>query len=70
MRYLQGYVKRVELAAAGQQLKTEKSEKLKTLKKEMDEITKLRTEAQTKMDEKGNLATEAKKKHEDAWEGN
>ncbi|VBB26461.1 unnamed protein product [Acanthocheilonema viteae] len=64
----QGFVKRMELAAAGQQLKTEKSEQLKTLKKQMDEITKLRTDAQTKMDEKANLAAEAKKKHEKAWE--
>ncbi|VDK75677.1 unnamed protein product [Litomosoides sigmodontis] len=64
----QGYVKRMELAAAGQQLKTEKSEKLKTLKKEMDEITKLRIDARTKMDEKSNLAAEARKKHEESWE--
>lgn len=60
----------MELVAAGQQLKTEKLEKLRILKKEMDEITKLKTVAQTKMDEKDNLAAEAKKKHEEAWEGN
>uniref|UniRef100_A0A0R3RX96 Glucosidase 2 subunit beta n=1 Tax=Elaeophora elaphi TaxID=1147741 RepID=A0A0R3RX96_9BILA len=64
----QGFLKRVELATVGQKLKTEKSEKLKTLKVAMDKIAKLRTDAQTKMDEKANLAAEAKKKHEEAWE--
>ncbi|VDM06779.1 unnamed protein product [Wuchereria bancrofti] len=64
----QGFVKRTELVAAGQQLKIEKLEKLKALKKEMDEITKLRIDARTKMDEKANLAAEAKKKHEETWE--
>lgn len=66
---LQGFAKRMELLAAGQQLKAEKLEKLMSLKKEMDENTKLRTDAQMKMDEKANLAEEAKKKHEEAWEG-
>lgn len=66
----QGFVKRVELVTAGQQLKAEKADKLKTLRKEMDEITKLRTVARTKMDVKNSLAAEAKKKHEEAWESN
>ncbi|EFO26185.1 hypothetical protein LOAG_02299 [Loa loa] len=64
----QGFVKRVELVAAGQQLKNEKLEKLKSLKKELDEIIKLRADARTKMDEKASLAEEAKKKHEETWE--
>uniref|UniRef100_A0A8R1TJG9 Glucosidase 2 subunit beta n=1 Tax=Onchocerca volvulus TaxID=6282 RepID=A0A8R1TJG9_ONCVO len=64
----QGFVKRQELAALGQQLRTEKLEKLEILKKEMDEIKKLKIDAQTKMDEKTSLAAEARKKHEEAWE--
>uniref|UniRef100_A0A915PNZ5 Glucosidase 2 subunit beta n=1 Tax=Setaria digitata TaxID=48799 RepID=A0A915PNZ5_9BILA len=63
-----GFVKRMDLVAIGQELKTEKLKKLKTLKKEMEEVTKLRTDAQIKMDEKANLASEARKKHEQAWE--
>ncbi|MCP9261702.1 hypothetical protein DINM_005037 [Dirofilaria immitis] len=63
----QGFLKRLEMAATGRQLKAEKLEKLEILRKEMDEIKELRSNAQIKLDEKNSLAAEARKKHEEVW---
>lgn len=42
---------------------------LETLQTEKDALSKLRVEVETKKNEKAELETEARKKHDDAWEG-
>ncbi|VDN01722.1 unnamed protein product [Thelazia callipaeda] len=63
-----GFIKRMALVSAGQELKTEKLKQLETLRIDFENMKKLKAEAQKKLDEMVHLESEARKKHEETWE--